>query len=187
MQDISVIILTYNEEIHIRRCLENVRKFARQAFVVDSFSTDNTTSIAKEFGAVVVQHKFENYARQFNWALQNLPIETEWVVRLDADEYFSDELIAEIESTLPNTPDDVNGYTAPRLLYFMNKFVHHGVLPLVLLRLFRYKHAAIEDKWMDEHIYLTSGRSVDLKNPFYDHNLNGLTFWTQKHNGYSTR
>ena len=97
MKQISAIVLTYNEEIHIRRCLENAFRIAEEVFVIDSFSTDRTVEIAKEMGAVVLQNKWVNYAVQFNWALDNAPIKTEWVIRFDADEYLEDELIREIE------------------------------------------------------------------------------------------
>ena len=96
MLDLSVIILTYNEEIHIRRCIENIKSIAKDVFVVDSFSTDRTLDIAKSLGAKVYQNKWENnYAKQFNWALGNLPIQTKWILRLDADEYLTSELIEE--------------------------------------------------------------------------------------------
>ena len=86
--DITAIILTYNEELHLRRCLENVNQFAKKVYVIDSFSTDNTVGIAKSMGATVVQHKWPgNQAEQFNWALENIEIDTEWIFRLDADEY----------------------------------------------------------------------------------------------------
>ncbi|MBT8324190.1 MAG: glycosyltransferase, partial [Winogradskyella sp.] len=87
-QDLSVIILTYNEEIHIKRCIESVGQIASSIFVVDSFSTDKTIEIAKGLNANVIQHTWENsHAKQFNWALDNLPIKTKWVLKLDADEY----------------------------------------------------------------------------------------------------
>ena len=93
--DLTVIILTYNEEIHIRRCLENVCPLAKQVFVVDSPSTDKTAEICWEFDNVeVVVHKYPgNQAEQFNWALDNLPITTEWILRLDADEYLKSDVL----------------------------------------------------------------------------------------------
>ena len=187
MLDISVIILTYNEEIHVRRCLDNARKFAKEIFVVDSYSTDRTMDIARSMGAKVVQHPFENHSKQFNWALQQLPITTEWVWRLDADEYLSDELIEELQHCLPLLPADVNGLTAPCLRIFMGRHIKHGIIPLILLRLFKLRYASCENRLMDEHIQLKEGMIVDLKAPFYDDNLNGLTWWTNKHNGYATR
>ena len=98
MSDITVIILTYNEEIHIRRCIENVKGITDKVFVVDCFSTDKTVEIATGLGAEVVMHEWPgNQAAQFNWALDNIPINTEWVLRLDADEYLSDKLINELQ------------------------------------------------------------------------------------------
>ena len=187
MLDISVIILTYNEEIHIKRCMENARKFAKDIFVLDSYSTDRTLQIAQDMGAKVFQHPWVNYSQQFNWGLQNLPIQTEWVWRMDADEYLSDELIAELHQRLPLLPKEVNGFTAPCLRIFMGRHIKHGIIPLILLRLFKLKYAVCENRFMDEHIQLSEGRIEELEHPFYDDNLNGLTWWTTKHNGYATR
>lgn len=187
MQDISVIMLTYNEERHIRRALENSQKFARQVFVVDCFSTDRTVEIARQMGAHVVQHEWVNYSRQFAWALKNLPIQTEWVWRQDADEYLTDELIAEVDQTLAHPDPEVNGYTAPCLRKFMGRYIKHGIVPLILLRLFRHQYASIENKMMDEHIQLSQGTVGTLRNAFFDDSLMTLTEWTAKHNGYATR
>lgn len=187
MQDISVIILTLNEERHIARVMQNAQKFARTVYVVDSFSTDRTVELATEMGAVAVRHEFQSHAKQFQWALDNLPITTEWVLRLDADEYLTDKLIDEIERRLPATPSGVNGYTLRCLYNFMGREINHGIIPLVLLRLFRYGKARIEDKLMDEHIYLTEGTTADMSYPFYNASLMTLTEWTAKHNWYATR
>lgn len=184
---ISVVILTYNEEIHIRRCIENARKYAEEIFIVDSFSTDKTCEIARSMGAKVYQHEWTNHSRQFAWALKTLPINTEWVWKQDADEWLTDALIEELHTTLPNSPEGVNAYTAPCLRMFMGREIKHGILPLILLRLFKYEYGRVEDKMMDEHLYITEGRIGELKNAFYDDNQNGLTWWTQKHNGYATR
>ena len=187
MLDISVVILTYNEEIHIRRCIENARKFAKKIYVVDSYSTDATVATARLLGAEVYQNKWKNYSRQFNWALCNLPITTGWIWRMDADEYLSDELVDELHRRLPAAGSDIGGFTAPCLRIFMGRRIRHGIIPLILLRLFRTGHAACENRFMDEHIEVTEGSVEELKSPFYDDNLNGLTWWTAKHNGYATR
>lgn len=187
MLDISVIILTYNEKIHIERCINNAKKFAKDIYLVDCFSNDGTVEIAEALGAKVFQHPWENYSKQFNWALQNLPITTEWVWRMDADEYLSDSLIDELHLKLPSLSDDINGFTAPCLRIFMGKYIKYGIIPLILLRLFKIKYAVCENRYMDEHIQLSEGKIETLENPFYDDNLNGLTWWTNKHNGYATR
>lgn len=183
----SVIILTYNEKIHIERCINNAKKFAKEIYLVDCYSEDGTVEMAQSMGAKVFQHPWENYSKQFNWALQNLPITTEWIWRMDADEYLSDDLISELHQKLPSLPNNINGFTAPCLRIFMGKYIKHGIIPLILLRLFKIKYAICENRYMDEHIQLSEGKIGSLKNPFYDDNLNGLTWWTNKHNGYATR
>ena len=106
---------------------------------------------------------------------------------MDADEYLSDNLIDELHLKLPSLSDDINGFTAPCLRIFMGKYIKHGIIPLILLRLFKIKYAVCENRYMDEHIQLSEGKIETLENPFYDDNLNGLTWWTNKHNGYATR
>jgi glycosyltransferase involved in cell wall biosynthesis len=186
--DISVIILTYNEEIHIWRCIERIQPIAGKIFIVDSYSTDRTVTIAEELGAEVYQNKWENnYARQLNWALTNLPIQTQWVLRLDADEYLSDGLIAEIHAKLPGIGADVSGIVFKRRHIFMGKWMKRGIYPVKLLRLFRYGKGMCEQRWMDEHIQISEGDTVEFARDFMDHNLNHLGWWTAKHNGYSIR
>lgn len=187
MQDISAFIITYNEEIHIERAIKNAQKYAKEIFVLDSFSTDRTVEIAQNLGAKVYQHNFLYHADQLNWGLQNLPFKTEWIWRQDADEYLTDELINELDKVLANVPQDVNAFTAPCLRKFLGKYIKHGIIPLILLRLFRRGHAQWEDKKMDEHIYITDGRIENLKYPFFDDNLNDLTWWTNKHNRYANK
>ena len=180
-------MLTFNEERHIRRALTNARRFARDIYVVDCFSTDRTCAIAEEMGAHVFQHKWENHSKQFAWALANLPIRTEWIWRQDADEYLTDELIEEIDRTLPVAAHTVNGFTAPCLRKFMGRYIKHGIVPLILLRLVRTRCARVENKMMDEHMQVSEGEVGSLKNAFFDDSLMTLTEWTQKHNGYATR
>ena len=86
MADITAVVLTKNEEKNLPDCLRSMRGFARRVVVVDSGSTDATRDIARAEGAEVFEHPFENYARQFNWALDNTGIDTAWTLRLDADE-----------------------------------------------------------------------------------------------------
>lgn len=188
MLDISVIILTYNEEIHIRRCIENVLPFAREIFVVDSHSTDATVDIARALGAEVYAHDWPgNQAAQFNWALDNLPITSTWVLRLDADEYLLPDLITEMQVKVPQLPCHVTGIELKRRHIFMERWMRRGTYPVKILRLFRYGKAVCEQRLMDEHICLLEGICVTFDNDFCDHNLHNLTWWITKHNGYAIR
>lgn len=187
--DITAIILTYNEETHIRRCLENVASIVSDIFIIDSFSTDSTLDIAKEFPNVhIFQNKWENnYAKQFNWGLQNAVIRTKWVLRLDADEYLLPELIEELKVQLPYLPEDVSGIIFNRRHIFMDKWMKKGIYPVKLLRVFQYGKGMCEQRLMDEHIQLTEGRAVEFKHDFCDHNLNNLSWFCHKHVNYAIR
>lgn len=188
MLDITVIILTYNEELHIRRCIENVKQFAKTIYVIDSLSTDNTVSIAESMGAIVVPHKWPgNQAAQFNWALENIYIDTEWILRLDADEYLLPELIEELKVRVPVLNKDITGITFKRRHIFLDKWMKRGTYPVMILRMFRKDKAVCEQRLMDEHIELLEGENITFEQDFVDHNLNDLSWWAQKHVGYAIR
>lgn len=188
MAEICVIILTYNEEKHIERAISSAQEIAAQIFVVDSFSTDRTCEIARAFGAEVVQHAYIVQSRQFQWAIDNLPITTEWVMRLDADETLTPELVSEINQSLPRLPTSVTGVTLRRRHVFMGRWIRHGArYPITLLRIWRRGTACIELRWMDEHMILLCGRAVGFKHDFSDHNLSDLSSFIRKHNEYATR
>lgn len=188
MVDISVIILTYNEELHIARCLENVRKIAKKIYIVDCYSTDRTQQIAREYGAIVTEHKWPgNQALQFNWALDNLPIDSEWILRLDADEYLLPELIDEISQKLPLISQNVTGIFFKRRHIFLNRWMKGGIYPVKLLRAFRNGHGRYEERMMDEHITLHDGDTIEFDNDFCDHNLNNISWFCKKHVDYAIR
>lgn len=188
---ISVIILTHNEELNLENCLKSIINWANEVFIVDSYSTDGTAQIAKRYSAKITQHPFENQAQQFNWALDNLNIKNDWILRLDADEYLTEELKKEIAENI-TTSDvvklEINGYYIKRRVYFMGRWIKHGgYYPTWLLRLFRKGKAKSEQRAMDEHIVLLGGKTKKLKNDFIDDNKKGLENWINKHNNYSSR
>ncbi|MCX6702717.1 MAG: glycosyltransferase family 2 protein [Candidatus Wolfebacteria bacterium] len=197
---ISLIILTYNEELNLENCLKNAAPWVGEIFVVDSFSTDKTLEIAEKYKAKTIQHEFKNQARQFNWALDNLPVKNEWIMRLDADEYVLPELWEEIAEKLSEknisinqqyqhkSASAINGFYMKRRVYFMGKWMRHGgYYPTWILRLFRKGKAMSEDREMDEHIILSEGRAENLENDFVDDNKKGLEAWTDRQNKYSSR
>ena len=188
MLDISVIILTYNEEKHIERCIKSIKKYSDNIYIIDSYSTDNTIAISKSFNSTILQNKFINQSKQFAWALDNINFKTEWILRIDADEYLEDNLIIEIKNKLPNINKDIVGINLKRKHMFMDKWIKFGGrYPLILLRLWRNGHGYIEDRWMDEHIMVEGGKTITLKNSFCDHNLNNLSFFINKHDWYAGR
>ena len=186
--DISVIILTHNEQLHIERCIRNLLPIAQQIFIVDSFSTDNTVQIAEAFGAEVFQRPWKNYADQFQWGLDNCPIKTNWVMRMDADEYLESSLIEEIIRKFSDLSNDINGIYLKRKHHFLGRWIKHGDrYPLLLLRIWKTGQAHIENRWMDEHIVLDTGNTVTLDGNFVDDNLNTVEWFIEKHNRYASR
>jgi len=186
--DLSVIILTFNEELHIERCITSVKPFARRIFVVDSYSTDTTVAIAEKLGAEVFQNGWTNHAVQLNWGLDNLPLDTQWVFRLDADEYVTEELSVELQKRIHTLDESVNGIYLTRKVYFMNRWIRYGnYYPISFLRIWRHGHGRCEERLMDEHIKLTDGETIRFEHDFVDDNKRSLGWWTEKHNGYATR
>lgn len=189
MTDISVIILQKNEALHIKRCLEKLALLEpKEIFVVDCFSTDGSDKIAESMGAKVVQHAWPGlYAPQYNWAAENCPIKSEWVLRLDADEYLLPETIEEIKEKLPKLPADVTGIIFKRRHVVWGKWMKRGMYPVKLLRLYRQGKGICEERYMDEHILLKEGCAVEFEGDFVDENLNSFEWWKDKHRGYAKR
>ena len=190
MLDITTIILTYNEELHIRRCLENVCTFSKKVYVIDSPSTDKTVEICNEFPNVeVVAHKYPgNQAAQFNWALDNVRIDTEWVLRLDADEYITPELHRELEEKMPTLASNISAIVLPLGRAFMGKVLKHGIVNGVkMIRIFRKGKVRYEQRLMDEHLQVLDGDTVTFEHKFVDDNRNSLKYFVDKHNNYSSR
>jgi glycosyltransferase involved in cell wall biosynthesis len=186
---ISIIILTYNEEMHITRCIQSLKSISQNIFIIDSQSTDNTVEICESLGAKVYQNPWKNYADQFQWGLDNCPINTEWVMRMDADEYIEPDLVEEINSELSKVPSDINGLYIRRKYIFLERWVKHGATyPLNLLRIWRTGKGRIESRWMDEHIVLEGdAKTGQLAGHIVDHNLNNTRWWVDKHNKYADR
>lgn len=189
MEDLTAIILTKNEEINIQRCIDSIKNIVSRIVVVDSYSTDRTVEIANELGAEVFQNPFEDYATQFNWALDNTNIDTKWVYRIDADEMVTEELADEIsEKVKLHSEDDVNGMVMKFQIYFMGKFLRHGgVYPFYNLTIFKFGKGRYEQRKMGEHIVLTDGRFIELDNDCLHYDFKDLDVWVSKHNWYATR
>ena len=131
---LSVIIITFNEERNIRACLESVQKVADEVIVMDSFSTDGTEAICKEFGARFYQHPFDGYIEQKNNALEKASYE--FVLSLDADERLNDTLKDEILKV--KDKHDYDAYEFNRLSFYNGKWIRHsGWYPDTKLRLLR--------------------------------------------------
>ena len=197
MADLTVVILTKNEEKNLRKCVESFRGTAKRFVVVDSGSTDGTEALCRELDSELKRagscldfyvHPWVSYADQLNWGLDNTDISTEWSMRMDADEELLEDLAQEIGEKLDELQKPVNGVILRRRTIFMGKWIKHGGrYPELLLRIFRTGKARCEMKIMDEHMILSEGTMVTFEHDLMDNNQKDLDWWTAKHNWYSNR
>lgn len=183
---IVAIVLTHNEEKHIARCLANLQQVTSDILVVDSFSTDRTEEIAFSYGAKILKRKWLNYADQFAWAMSQIDSDASWVMRVDADEYLSDEFIHEIKTRLISLDAEIVGVYCKLGRVFQGGVIRYGAVSIKMLRLWRYGYGTMEVRWMDEHIRL-NGKAITFKGEIIDHNLNSIGWWVTKHNAYASR
>lgn len=184
---LTVLILTFNEEKNIAACIESVRDMTDDIFVVDSGSTDNTIEIVRSFGVNIVQHPFENYSRQRNWALQHLPIRHEWVLNLDADHRVTDTLRKNLYKCFAAPiPGDLNGFLISRRTIFMGKWIRFGGhYPVYHAVLFRRERGFCEEKVYDQH-FKVEGRVQKVKGDIVNVFDDPLERFTERHNRWST-
>jgi glycosyltransferase involved in cell wall biosynthesis len=180
---VSVLVPTLDEELNLPECLASLA-WADQVVVVDSFSRDRTVQIAREHHAEVVQHAFENYARQKNWALECVPLRHPWVLIIDADERATPDLRTEIEAAIAS-PDYV-GYYLNRRLIFLGRWIRHaGWYPSWNLRLFRHRRGRYEDRPVHEHV-LVDGPVGYLRHDLLHLDRRPLEAFIARHNRYSS-
>ena len=165
-----------------------MKEWADRVYVVDSESTDRTREIAKEFGAEVVIRPWLGYAKQKNWALENLDIKSDWVFILDADESVTpelrDEMMAVAARAVKSVPE--SGFYVNRLSYFMGSPIRHaGYFPSYNLRFFKRGMARYEEREVHEHM-IVDGASERLKHLMLHEDRRGLEHYIAKHNRYST-
>ena len=184
--DITVVLLTFNEEANLERCLASVADLTDDIVIVDSYSTDATLKICERYGCRVYQNKFVNHAVQFNWALDHVTLDRPWLLRLDADEMLPLQLKAELAELVTHCSPDVTGIYLNRRMYFMNRWLKHGgIYPHHILRLFRKGAARYEEK-TEEHLVLTGGRTIYAAHDFLEDNRqNHLKYWLRKHDDLS--
>jgi glycosyltransferase involved in cell wall biosynthesis len=180
----SVIILAFNSVDTIEATLTQAREISDDLHVVDSFSRDDTVALSQQHGAQVVQHAFENYGAQRNWAIDNLVLRYPWQLHLDADERLTSELIASLRS-LPDNPAQ-SGFLIARTVRFLGRQMRHGGMsPTWHLRLFRNGRGRCEERQYDQHFYLSDGSAGQLQGTMIDEIRMSLSEWTARHNRWS--
>src|SRR5215472_16604857 len=181
---ISVVILTYNEETNIGRCLDSV-SWTDDVLVIDSFSEDRTVEISKQYGARVIQRVFDDFSSQRNFATEQGNLKYEWVLHLDADEIVTPELRAELPGAVLGNKD---AYRVSSKLIFDGKFLRHaGLFPWYQVRFGRKQALRFKQVGHGQREALEPGRIGTLKSPLLHFNFSkGLPDWIERHNRYST-
>lgn len=184
---LTAFILTKNEKIHLERCIESLLPISEEIFIIDSGSTDTTLEIAERMGAKIFQNPWPgSHAKQINWALENCPFKSPWIMRLDADEYLSSGIQQEILEKLPLLGEEISGIELPRKVVFQGHWIKNGgFYPINLLRIWRRGKGKSEDRMMDEHIILSEGKITQFKEDIIDENLNNHAWWKEKHLNYA--
>jgi glycosyltransferase involved in cell wall biosynthesis len=185
---VTVILPVFNEELHLLQSLRSVVGWADRVVVVDSFSKDRTQEIARSFassGVELVEHAYDGPADQKNWALDNLALDTDWVLFLDADECVTPELAGEIQAVCSDPGNPVAGYFINRRIIWFGRWIRHGGwFPNWNLRLFRTGRARYEQRRVHEHM-IVDGPSAKLEGHLVHEDLRDLTHSIAKHNRYS--
>lgn len=185
--ELHAIILTLDEEQHIERCIKSIRAYCTSILVIDSGSRDRTLEIARSLGAETVVHPFSTHAAQVNAAIDLLADRPGWRLRIDADEYLEAGSGERMLMAIRNAAADCAGLTVRRHICFLGRKIRWGgIEPNPQLRVWRGGLGRSEQRWMDEHI-VVNGKVVATTIDVTDENLNSVTWWTAKHNGYSSR
>ena len=187
MTKLTAIVLTFNERLHLDRCLRSLSSVVDQIIVIDSYSTDETIEIAKHHGVDILQRKFTTHADQFNWALKTADIKGQWVLRIDADEFIERNAGEKLRTQISRLSADTAGISLNRSIVFQGRTVKFGgVANRKVLRLFRLGKGICEDRRMDEHI-IVHGHVAHIDLLIIDMNLNSISWWIKKHNDYATK
>ena len=182
---ISVIILTFNEEIHIERCIKSINKNVDEIIIIDNFSTDKTIEICSKYKKVrFYKHKFKNHANQLNWAIRNLKIKSKWLIRIDADEIVEKNFFKKVKKI-----KNLEKYNAMNIIIehnFLGKRINYGgVYPQYQIRMWKKGLGFFDNKPMDEKLIIKRNNILKSNLKIIDHNLNGLKFWFLKHSRYA--
>lgn len=178
---LSVVILTFNEEVNLPLCLDSLTGLRCEIFIVDSGSTDATLEIIRSRGLPYFEHPFEHYAAQRNWAIDNIPNKSEWSLHLDADERLTPALVEEMNRVLPTVPAGTNGFRLRKRTFFLGRWMKHGGhYPAYHLRLFRTSEGRCEDRLYDQHFVVPETLGT-LENDYIDVVASDISTWTIRH------
>ena len=186
LSNVSVMIFTLDEELHLPSCLSSLT-WCDDVIIIDSFSTDRSESICREHGARFFQNKFEGFGTQRNWALDHCNPKHEWILILDADERVPPELARELAEVATTTPSSVGAYRVRRRFYMWGRWLKYSSLyPTWVVRLVHRDRVRYENRGHAE-TQVVQGAIGELKHDLIDENLKGIDEWFERQNRYSSK
>ncbi len=186
---LSVVILARNEERNIERCIRSVN-WCDDIVVVDDGSTDRTRELSERAGARVVDHRFESFARQRNWALEHADLKNDWVLMLDADEESSDAFRDDVIRHLSNVDDSIAAFQNCRKTILGTRWLKYSdEFPCWIMRIVRRGRASFLDSGHGEvPIPPVDGKVGSIKEPFIHYPFShGISDWFTRHIRYAER
>ena len=185
-KDITVIVLTHNEEVHLERCILSLIKKVKEIIIIDSYSTDNTRKISKKYNLRFYKHKFINHSNQLNWALKKIKFKTNWLFRIDADEITESKFFEKLKKI--KNLNNFNGINVKiDHIFFKKKINHGGVFPQNQIRMWKKNFGYFDNSPMDEKIIFKKPKIYQSNLRIIDNNLKGLKFWFIKHFRYAKK
>lgn len=184
---LSVVVTTFNEAPNVGRCLESVVNWCPVIFVVDSGSDDETIEIARRYTDRIFTHSYESHPAQWRWALESLPIETEWILALDADNVVTTELRDELPVALAKASANVAGFYNPHRHFFRNREVRG--LKGDWLRVVRRNAVHVDESELVDLRFVVQGEVQRLRGAIVESNQKELSidFWIDKHQAFARR
>ena len=185
---LAIVILTFNEEKNITKCLDSVKGLNAPIYIIDSYSTDSTKLIAEKYNAIFIENKFTTHTLQWKFAITQLPEDIDWVLGLDADQTLTSELLTEIKSIFEGNEEiEFSGFYLRRRNYFLGKWIRFGGYQnRYLLKLFKKKDVYLDDSELMDHHFYVNGKTKKMSNDIIEDNIKeDLDFWKKKHIRYA--
>jgi glycosyltransferase involved in cell wall biosynthesis len=182
--NVSVLLLTHNEELNLPRCL-NALRWCDDIVIVDSGSTDNTVEIARECGAQVLKRPFDDFASQRNFGLDNAIWKYEWILHLDADEIITQEFERKLQELEP--VEHIDAYLVPSKLIFFGKWLRHaGMYPTYQARLGRCRRLRFKQVGHGQREDVPNNNVAIFEEPYLHYSFShGLRRWLERHVQYA--
>ena len=184
MLPVTVVILTYNEEGSLPKCIASIRNVSDDIHILDSGSTDQTIAVAKSMGVSIHTNSFSGFGDQRNWAIDNIPHRYDWVLHLDADEEVTPEFVQELKGVVTTDLSEA-GFFVPSLTLMQGRPLRYSQGLVFQVRLFHKNRLRFQNAGHGQK-HVTDGAIGRMTTPYLHHAFSkGIQHWLQKHAAYA--